>query len=217
MNQSYKINFFNFSISILTFFMLPLSIPTLISFTNNLTISYALIFSLQALIIITINYKMIEVHFKRFLKNKENIIFILFGIVLFTSVLLLNMNLIKGYLPSIDFFTLKRFFLFSPFIVISFTIFFPISYCVTYKILTDKIEIANIEILIIFLTSLVFGALVSLTYVPFSVDGFLRSFLFYSFISGVLSYLYNQTNSLTTSYISFAIVLLIKEIIIHFI
>lgn len=217
MSNPIKFNYRQIIISYIVFFLTPLSLNILNSYINNLTITTSLIYSFQALIIITTNYHLLKEHFNRFFKSEDRLLFIILGILIFVIIFALNNSLIKSYFNRIDAYDYFKYIIFSPLFLISYAILFPINYCTIYKMITDKFSIKNLELVVIIISSILFSLLFVLFYVPFSIELYIRGFIFYFLITACISYLYNQTNSIATSIISFSVVSIIFELVYLFI
>ena len=75
-------------ISLIVYFALPLSAAWLNQFVDSMTITYMMIYSATALILISLNWEVFSLHLHRFAKNMKDCL--LFTLICFIVIILLQ-------------------------------------------------------------------------------------------------------------------------------
>ena len=88
---------------------------------------------------------------------------------------------------------------------------------ISFKCLTDHLDIRDREALIILASGFLFGILYTVVFVPFGDLGLLvRTYLYNVLLICTMSYLYNQSHSFIPGIISFTIIMLVLQYITIF-
>ncbi|MFI3283541.1 MAG: hypothetical protein R3Y57_00510 [Erysipelotrichaceae bacterium] len=194
------------ALSIIIFFGGVYSIPYLNTYAQSLMITQSFVYSFISFVILFLNYNLFSLHFARFVEQKDKLLFCFVGFLAFMIVYAINAFFLKLPFISIEQTSLQRYALFIPFIVLTLSYFYTISYILVYKLLTDRLNINNAEVKVIFVSSVIFSAILSIVsgfnMQVFDLNLCLSYFALYMMVTLVVSYLYNQTGNLFVSIIS---------------
>ncbi|MCI6271537.1 MAG: hypothetical protein MR601_01175 [Erysipelotrichaceae bacterium] len=214
METKSSLTFKRILITSLFYFLTPFFVGLVNKFIDNLTISYTLIFSIVGFFNITYNWDLFALHYNRSKKAiGDTIFFTLVALASMGLLTYLNINYIYGYIIMSDRSTLLTYYGGAPLILIVFCFIFSFNTAITFKCILDRIKISSSTIQLILFSGLMFALLFNITYLPLDINTQVSSFLFYSILYMIFSYIYNQTRSILPSIISLSIILFILNII----
>lgn len=202
-------------ITIILSLLIPLLYPVLNYFIDNKTISYTILINIIGCIIFIYDYDLLALHYNRIKKNfKESIIFYFVGLIFFSILYAINHFFLKGYIPTIDPTLINNYIAAMPLFFIAYTFIMPILVNIFYKCLTDHLSIKDKETLVIAFSGIIFGLIFTIAFVPFSLNDWLRSFIFISIQVAFLSYSYNQSTSFLPGAMAMGTILLIYNLLL---
>ncbi len=202
-------------LSLLGFIIIPFNAALVDSIIHNQVVAYTLSFHLSGMLLVALNWDIMAIHYHRFIEDKkESFFFVTFGCIALGIAFILNHFFLHAYTLTLNPEEVKDISFFIPFLLFAYTLLFSSLYLISFKCLSDRLVIKKAEATVIFFSSFLFTLLFVISFVPFDTLEWLKGYIFYFFITMILSYLYHQTKSLMTSLVSFTLVLLIVNIII---
>ena len=196
-------------ISLVIYFALPLSAVWLNRFVDSLTITYALIYSATALILVIINWNVFNLHLQRFSQNIKDCL--LFTLICLIAIIVLHLGYHYILQPGgmiIEREILLHYTFFIPAMVLAYSVCYAVSFTLAFKIFVDRIHLQVNESMTILITGFLFGLLCTAGLLPSSFDQFLRLFGYFFLTSTLASYAYNQTHSIIPMTLAYSLVLL---------
>ncbi|MFV0380302.1 MAG: hypothetical protein ACK5KQ_05685 [Anaerorhabdus sp.] len=204
--------------STLCFFLIPILANNITKLINNEIVSFTLSIHLSALILFSMNWDLVSIHYKRFKDDfNESIFFVIIGVIIISILLFVNHFYFNAFSLVINKEELSQVSFFIPLILFAYSFLFASIYIITFKCLSDRLVLKQAEITVISSSSFIFSLLFVIIFIPFDKILWLKGYIFYFIITIILSYLYNQTKSLFTSMLAFSIALLLINTAIIFI
>lgn len=214
MDTKSSLTFKRIFITSLLYLSTPFSARLVNTLIQNETISYTLIISIVGFINITYNWDLFALHYNRSKKAVgDTLFFTLVGLALIGLITFININYLYGYILLANKDTVLRYFGGALLVLIVYSFIFSFNTLITFKCVLDRIKISNTSFQLIIFSGLMFGLIFSLFYIPLNINIQVSSFLYYSIIFMICSYLYNQTRTIIPSLISLSLVLLIVNIL----
>ena len=197
-------------LSLLIFAIIPLVHAILKALTGDDTISYTMALNLSACLFVLYDWNLFGVHWNRFrARLGDSLLYTAVGIVLISLWCYVDRHFLSGYMlmpdPAIEH---RYFFAFG-------AIFLAFSFCqalivnISFKCLTDHMDIRDRELLMILVSGFLFGLFYTIAFAPLQLEIFVPSYLFNVVLVCTLSYLYNQSSSFMPGIIAMGTVYLI--------
>lgn len=196
-------------ISLVIYFVLPLSAVWLNRFVDSLTITYTLIYSATALILVIINWNVFSLHLQRFSQNIKDCL--LFTLICLIALLVLQLGYHYILQPGgmiVEREILLHYTFFIPAMVLAYSLCYAVSFTLAFKIFVDRIHLQVNESMTILISGFLFGFLCTVGLLPSTFDQFLRLFGYFFLTSTLASYAYNQTHSIIPMTLAYSLVLL---------
>ena len=196
-------------ISLVIYFVLPLSAVWLNRFVDSLTITYTLIYSATALILVIINWNVFSLHLQRFSQNIKDCL--LFTLICLIALLVLQLGYHYILQPGgmiVEREILLHYTFFIPAMVLAYSVCYAVSFTLAFKIFVDRIHLQVSESMTILISGFLFGFLCTVSLLPSTFDQFLRLFGYFFLTSTLASYAYNQTHSIIPMTLAYSLVLL---------
>lgn len=196
--------------TLVLFLIMPYAIKAVNTMIQSQTISGTVILHTLTLILVIMNFDVLEVHYQR-LKGKlgDFILFTLIGIALIGFITYLNSQWIHALLWKPEKEVLSSYAFFAPTVALAYSFSYSFSFMLAFKAFTDRFKVHIGELIIIFVSGISFGLLVAFSQSNLQMNYFISSFIYNTLITLVASYIYNQTNSILPVAISYGIVLLV--------
>lgn len=200
-----------------SFLIVPILTPLLNMVIHNEVITYTFTLNLAGLLILIRNWNLISLHAQRLKEEKHEAIFFFgIGLLLFTLLFIGNQLYLDAFAPIIKIQLIQSFSLFYLIFFTAFTYIFALIFVVTFKCVTDRLNLKNAEMVVILLSGFLFSLIFTICYIPFNLIEWLKGYLFYFFVTSVISYLYNQTRSIIPGLLSLGTALLIVNMLVLF-
>ncbi|MCH1941516.1 hypothetical protein [Holdemania massiliensis] len=196
-------------ISLVIYFVLPLSAVWLNRFVDSLTITYTLIYSATALILVIINWNVFSLHLQRFSQNIKDCL--LFTLICLIAIIVLQLGyhyILKPGGMIVEREILLHYTFFIPAMVLAYSLCYAVSFTLAFKIFVDRIHLQVNESMTILISGFLFGFLCTVGLLPSTFDQFLRLFGYFFLTSTLASYAYNQTHSIIPMTLAYSLVLL---------
>ncbi len=179
------------------------AVPFLSKLVNVFVVqeSISLMFSMNICIsfLVFYNWKLIELHWQRYISSLEDaLLYTVIGAVFLGFWHWIGRGFLQAQvlLPSAD--VLIAYGYARPGMLISFSLMKAFALNITFKVMTDHMNITGRELETILLSGLMFGFLLTVLFTDFNISLLFRTYLYNMVLSAILSYLYNQTNSILT-------------------
>ena len=196
-------------ISLIVYFTLPLSAAWLNQFVDSMTITYTLIFSAAALVLVSLNWDVFSLHLRRFTGNIKD--GLLFTVICFIAIVLLQFASRFVLHPGpveLEREILLHYTFFIPVMVLAYSVCYALSFTLAFKIFVDRIHLQVSESMTILISGFLFGFLCTASLLPATFDLFVRQFGYFFLTSTLASYAYNQTHSIIPMTLTYSLVLL---------
>ena len=197
-------------ISVLLLVMIPVSATLVNRFVDQYDISLMFSFNMIASVMIMYDWSLLSTHFERSRKNiVDTFLFIFIGFMLITGWLYLGINYLKIYPVIPDTSVLVAYGYARPGMLIAYSVMSAASFGICFKCITDRINVHNKEFQTILLSGLLYGLVYTLIFTPWQPFLLARAYLFYTILTILFAYLYNQTHTIIPGIISLSIVYLL--------
>ena len=202
--------------SLVTLFLLLLSaiaVRVLDQYLQARFISLMIVFNTIGIVMILVNWGLFKLHAQRLTEN-DFWLYIVIDIIVITALVLLNRYVLQAdYLipPGID---LKQYGYARIGMLLGFSYIQASIIHLGFKHVTDRIDVKQKEAQTILFTALLFGFLYTAAYTDFQLSLFIRTYVYNILLVGILSYSYNQTQSLVPGIFSLGTVYFIYMIIL---
>lgn len=215
--QSSTLSIKHIIITFCFFLIVPILTPILNMVIHNEAISYTFTLNLAGLLILIKNWNLISLHAER-LKEEKHEAFFFFGIglVALTVLLIINQMFLKAFASIIIPAQVYPFSFFNLIFFLTYSFIFALIYVVTFKCVTDRLNLKNAELVVILMSGFIFSLIFMICYIPFNLIEWLKGYLLYFLVTSVISYLYNQTRSILPGMLSLGTALLIVNLLVYF-
>lgn len=206
-------------LSIIIFCLIPVISSGLNIFVENTTLSYMFSINLCGTILIIYDWNLFGIHYNRCKANpKDTILYTLIGIILFALWFYSNEIFFHAGIVRSDPNTLLQYGFAAGAILIAYSFMLSCIINISFKCLTDHMDIRSRELLIILVSGLLFGLLYTIVFLPFfglelDLAMFVLRYFFNIIMISILSYLYNQSSSFIPGIISLGIILFALQFI----
>lgn len=199
MINSTKLSTLRIFIVALIYIAIPFAAEIIGNILTDKTIAETLVLCTASLILIVMNFDVLELHAKR-LHNKIGDFILFIAVTLFLSafIFFINQNFLHVAIWAPNPEAISHYLFFTPTIIFAYTYGTSFCFMIAFKALTDRFKVTVGEKTIIFLSGILFGAITTLSFCLFVFDftTILTSFIYYGLLSIVASYSYNQTHSI---------------------
>lgn len=211
LNDSTTLSMTRILATLAIFFAIPYAVDALNMFLQNATISTTVILHTVTLLLVVLNFDVLEIHFKRLKRNfSDFVFFFILSVIIIELIFFFNHHWLHAALWIPEKEVLRNYIFFAPTMALAYSFSYAISFVIAFKAMTDRFKVYIGEKLIIFFSGVLFGLFVALSQSSLSLDQLIPLFIYYSLISAVTSYTYNQTHSIFTMACSYGVVLLIN-------
>lgn len=201
-------------ISLFIFAMIPVIRSILNPFVKNETIAYTFAFTFAGWFLIIYDWNLFGIHYNR-CKNKlgDTALFTVIGILLIGCWAFFNRSFLKGNMILADSETIHQYYFAFPVIYLAFSYIQAFVINISFKCLTDHLDIREKELLIILVSGFSFGLLYTLLFTPLEFNLLVRTYLYNVILTCILSYLYNQSSSFIPGILAMGTIYLIFMIL----
>ncbi len=177
----------------------------------------ALMFSMNIFtsVLIMYDWNLVAIHYNRAKENiPDTILYSLLGLALIFLWSLLGLSFFKAQLIIPPSYALIGYGYARPGFLIAFSFMEAAMMNLTFKIMTDHLDVIHRELQSILLSALCVGLVFTIAYVPITdISLFLRSYVYFMGLTALLSYLYNQTHTIVPGVIALTLTNLILMIL----
>ena len=193
-------------ISLLLFFLAAITWRAFDLLLHEIYISKMISINIFGSLLMIYNWSLIELHHNRIKNNNDKYLFFVLNVLFIAAVtyfgkVFLNAEIL---LPPRIILVSYGYARIGMLIGFSFIKAFLIN--ISFKCLTDNLDIKHKELQVILVSSLVFGLLFTLGFTELSISSLFRTYLYNVLIVGFSSYSYNQTTSILPATIALAVV-----------
>lgn len=199
-------------ISLIIFFLIPLTAYVLDIFISDYDLSLMLSMNVLTSVLIIYNWELVEIHYNRAKGNlPDTILFFVIGLILIRLCAWFGMSFLKitPLFPSPE--TAARYPYAIPPLLAAFSFMEAALVNISFKCITDHLDVRSREIQAILISGILFGFVFTAAFMPrpFSLNILFRTYLYNLVLVSILSYLYNQSNSLIPGVLSMGCVYLL--------
>ena len=198
----------------LLFIVLMRPIANLVNLlVDDFTISYTFSFNFVAGLLIFYDWNLFGIHYNRMKANLSDFfIYTIIGLILFGIWVYFNYRLLGDYVLVPDPKTIQNYLFASPAIHFAFSFSQSLIISIGFKCLTDHLDIREKELLIILASGFLFGLFYTVLFIPYTLEAFVRTYLYNVIVVSIMSYLYNQSSSFLPGTFAYGIVLLLFQL-----
>ena len=177
----------------------------------------ALMFSMNIFtsVLIMYDWNLVAIHYNRAKENiPDTILYSLIGLALIFLWSLLGMSFFQARLILPPAYALIGYGYARPGFLVAFSFMEAAMLNLTFKIMTDHVDVIHKELQSILLSALCVGLVFTIAFVPITdISLFLRSYVYFMGLTALLSYLYNQTHTIVPGVIALTLTNLILMIL----
>ncbi len=201
-------------ISLMIFFLIPAVRFLTNRFVHDETISYTLALNMAGCILIMYDWNLFGIHYNRSKKNlTDSLIYILIGITAVGAWVYINTRFLHASILTSDPESIRQYMFGVPAIMLAFSFIQGAIINISFKCITDRMNIANREVIVILVSGFLFGLIYTVTFLPsFNMDLFIRTYLYNVVLVAILSYLYNQSHSFIPGILSFGVIMIALQL-----
>ena len=193
-------------ISLLLFLLCALSWRIFDVFIKEVYISKMISINLFGSILITYNWPLIELHHERIKDNSDKYLFFVVNLLFIGILTFISKIIFQAEILIPEDIILVSYGYARPGIYIAFSLIKAFLINISFKCLTDHLDIKQKELQVILVSSLVFGLVLTLAFTPLNISILSRTYLYNILLIAFLSYSYNQTSSLLPGTLALAII-----------
>ena len=193
-------------ISLLLFLLCALSWRIFDVFIKEVYISKMISINLFGSILIIYNWSLIELHHERIKDNNDKYLFFVLNLLFIGILTFISKRIFQAEILIPEDIILISYGYARPGMYFAFSLIKAFLINISFKCLTDHLDIKQKELQVILVSSLVFGLVLTLAFTPLNISILSRTYLYNILLIAFLSYSYNQTSSLLPGTIALAIV-----------
>ena len=193
-------------ISLLLFLLCALSWRIFDVFIKEVYISKMISINLFGSILIIYNWSLIELHHERIKENNDKYLFFVLNLLFIGILTFISKRIFQAEILIPEDIILISYGYARPGMYFAFSLIKAFLINISFKCLTDHLDIKQKELQVILVSSLVFGLVLTLAFTPLNISILSRTYLYNILLIAFLSYSYNQTSSLLPGTIALAIV-----------
>ncbi|MBQ1318116.1 MAG: hypothetical protein IIY53_08790 [Solobacterium sp.] len=183
-------------LSLLIFAIIPLVHALLKALTGDDTVAYTMALNLSACLFVLYDWNLFGVHWNRFkARLGDGLLYTAVGIVLISLWCYADRHFLSGFMLMPDPAIMHRYFFAIGAVLLAFSFCQALIVNISFKCLTDHMDIRDRELLMILVSGFLFGLLYTIAFAPLQLAVFVPSYLFNVVLVCILSYLYNQSSS----------------------
>ncbi len=197
-------------ISLLIYAAIPFVCRALTGLIGNETAAMTLTLNLAGLTLIVYDWNLFGIHYNRAKDNPgDTVIYTLIGIVLIGLLTWISRRFLHAFIPLPDPATVRAYLFALPPILCAYSLTLGLIINISFKCLTDHLDIRDREALIILASGFMFGMLYTAAFCPLAdFPLIVRTYLYNVLLICIMSYLYNQSSSFIPGILSFTAVML---------
>lgn len=212
MINSTKLSTLRILIVALIYITIPFASKAVGNILTEQTIAETLVLCTASLILIVMNFDVLELHAKRLHKKLDDF-FLFFAVTLFLCAFIfyINQNWLHVEIGFPEHEIIEHYLFFAPTIIFAYSYGTAFCFMIAFKALTDRFKVTAGEKTIILLSGILFGLVNALSYsmLAFDTTTFFASWLYYGLLSMIASYSYNQTHSILPMAVGYGTLLLL--------
>ena len=205
-------------ISLIIFALIPAVRAGIFRITGNDTIAFTFAVNLAGTCLIVYDWNLFGIHYNR-AKSAifDTAVYTLIGTVLIGGLTMFGRRFLMAYIPLPDPVTVHTYMFALPPIILAYSFVLGTVINISFKCLTDHMDIRDRELLIILASGFLFGLCYTAAFAPLQdMNLLIRTYLYNVLLVSSMSYLYNQSNSFIPGILSFTAIMLVLQIITLF-
>ncbi len=206
-------------ISLIIFALIPVCAHVLNLFIHEEDLSMMVSMNVLTSVLIIYDWNLVGIHYNRAKNNiPDTILFFVIGLVLIRLWTWFGMSFlqVRPLLPAAE--TAVKYPYAVPSLLIAFSYIQAAMVNISFKCITDHLDVRSREIQAILISGILFGLVytIAFTSLPLSMNSLFRTYLYNLVLVAILSYLYNQSNSFIPGILSMGtiyLLLMLSEIL----
>lgn len=206
-------------ISLIIFALIPVCAHVLNLFIHEEDLSMMVSMNVLTSVLIIYDWNLVGIHYNRAKNNiPDTILFFVIGLVLIRLWTWFGMSFlqVRPLLPAAE--TAVKYPYAVPSLLIAFSYIQAAMVNISFKCITDHLDVRSREIQAILISGILFGLVYTIEFasLPLSMNSLFRTYLYNLVLVAILSYLYNQSNSFIPGILSMGtiyLLLMLSEIL----
>ncbi len=206
-------------ISLIIFALIPVCAHVLNLFIHEEDLSMMVSMNVLTSVLIIYDWNLVGIHYNRAKNNiPDTILFFVIGLVLIRLWTWFGMSFlqVRPLLPAAE--TAVKYPYAVPSLLIAFSYIQAAMVNISFKCITDHLDVRSREIQAILISGILFGLVYTIAFasLPLSMNSLFRTYLYNLVLVAILSYLYNQSNSFIPGILSMGtiyLLLMLSEIL----
>ena len=197
---------------LMIFFLRPLA-EGIRFLTGDSTLGWMFALNILGSLLIIYDWNLFGIHYNRAKSNKGDfMIFFGLGLFLIGTWAAVDIRFLGGNIPLPESTLLKNDLFAVPAVFAAFSFLQSTIVNIGFKCLTDHLKVRSNELLIIFLSGILFGLVYTIVFLPVQPALIPRTLLYNIVLLWILSYLYNQSNSFMPGLCAMTVIYLFLQI-----
>ncbi len=210
-NQSTSLSIQRILMTLALYFIMPWGARLLDILLQNQTISQTVMLHTITLLLVILNFDILDLHARR-LKGKigDFLFFSILALFCTSLIAFFNQQWLHASVWTPQEEVLHTYTFFIPTILLAYSFSYAVSFMITFKSITDRFKIQLGEKLIIFFSGVFVGLFAALSQCPqWQLSTFIPLFIYFTLISIIGSYTYNQTHSILPMILGYGLSLML--------
>ncbi len=196
-------------ISLFLFLMIPMLEWIANRWVDNTTLSYTFALNVCSAILIIYDWNLFGIHYNRSKLNiGSTVLYTLLGILCISLWIWFGRSFLNCFFLVPDASSMHEYAFAIPAILIAYSYMLSSTVNISFKCLTDHIDVRSNELLIILICGFLFGFLFTAAFTPLEIGLWIRTYFFNTVLIMFLSYLYNQSGTFFPGILSMGTVIL---------
>lgn len=201
-------------ISLLIFLMIPVMREIVFRLVHDYTLAYTFALNLAGFLLLVYDWNLFGIHYNRAKSNLLNtLIYTLVGIVFIGLWLWVDLSFLHADILISSAESTSSYAFGSPAIMLAFSFVQGLIINISFKCMTDHMNIHDRELIVILVSGFLFGLIYTLVFMTsFDIPLLVRTYLYNVVLVSILSYLYNQSTSFIPGVLAFGFVMLAVQL-----
>lgn len=191
------------------FVMIPIFARIINIFVVQETIALMISMNLIGAAIIMYNWDLFELHYNRTLGKKDIPFYVMIDLITIAIFFFIANRFFGSHILIADKDALIAYGHARLGMVFAFSFIESCVVNITFKCITDHLDIKEKELQVVLTTAILFGFLLTIIFTPLHFSEFIRTYVYNIFLVSILSYSYNQTNSILPGTFAMGLIYLI--------
>lgn len=193
-------------ISLLLFVIMAVSWRVIDIYIKQIYISKMISINIFGSLLMIYNWPLLALHYERIKDNNDKYLFFVIGLIFFAVITWLASSFFNAETLIPESIVLISYGYARWGMIIAFSIIKAFVINISFKCLTDQLDIKHKELQVILVSSIVFGFVLTIAFSEFNIINLFQTYFYNILLVAFLSYSYNQTSSLLPGTFALSIV-----------